>query len=101
MCTSCTEYLDIALSEHKLCDSVSCIKNKPKYFAEKLEKSMKRLGTDNRTLIRIIVSRCEVDLGIIKKEFSSLTGKTLESYIHVHPPDESQTGRNVRLGIHC
>ncbi|RTG81090.1 annexin A7/11, partial [Schistosoma bovis] len=52
---------------------VSCIKNKPKYFAEKLEKSMKRLGTDNRTLIRIIVSRCEVDLGIIKKEFSSLT----------------------------
>lgn len=44
---------------------------------------MKRLGTDNRTLIRIIVSRCEVDLGIIKKEFSSLTGKTLESYIHV------------------
>ncbi|RTG85613.1 annexin A7/11 [Schistosoma bovis] len=53
---------------------VSCIKNKPKYFAEKLEKSMKRLGTDNRTLIRIIVSRCEVDLGIIKKEFSSLTG---------------------------
>nr|AAX30408.2 SJCHGC03399 protein [Schistosoma japonicum] len=61
---------------------VSCIKNKPKYFAEKLEKSMKRLGTDNRTLIRIIVSRCEVDLGIIKKEFQSLTGKTLESYIH-------------------
>ncbi|TNN06514.1 Annexin A4 isoform 1 [Schistosoma japonicum] len=61
---------------------ISCIKNKPKYFAEKLEKSMKRLGTDNRTLIRIIVSRCEVDLGTIKKEFQSLTGKTLESYIH-------------------
>ncbi|CAH8513689.1 unnamed protein product [Schistosoma turkestanicum] len=61
---------------------VSCIKNKPKYFAEKLHKSMKGLGTDNRTLIRIIVSRCEVDLGIIKKEFLSLTGKTLESYIH-------------------
>ncbi|CAH8567071.1 unnamed protein product [Schistosoma bovis] len=70
---------------------VSCIKNKPKYFAEKLEKSMKRLGTDNRTLIRIIVSRCEVDLGIIKKEFSSLTGKTLESYIH------DETSGDLRL----
>ncbi|VDP99547.1 unnamed protein product [Trichobilharzia regenti] len=62
---------------------VSCIKNKPKYFAEKLHKSMKGLGTDNKTLIRIIVSRCEIDLGIIKKEFQSLTGKTLEAYIHV------------------
>ncbi|CAH8858626.1 unnamed protein product [Trichobilharzia szidati] len=61
---------------------VSCIKNKPKYFAEKLHKSMKGLGTDNKTLIRIIVSRCEIDLGIIKKEFQSLTGKTLEAYIH-------------------
>ncbi|CAI2729891.1 unnamed protein product [Schistosoma spindalis] len=70
---------------------VSCIKNKPKYFAEKLEKSMKRLGTDNRTLIRIIVSRCEVDLGIIKKEFLSLTGKTLESYIH------DETSGDLRL----
>ncbi|CAH8549779.1 unnamed protein product [Heterobilharzia americana] len=66
---------------HSFLSIVSCIQNKPKYFAEKLLKSMKRLGTNNRTLIRIIVSRCEIDLGIIKKEFLSLTGKTLESYI--------------------
>jgi len=37
-----------------------CVHSRPMYFAEKLYKSMKGAGTDDTTLIRIIVSRSEV-----------------------------------------
>ena len=60
---------------------VKCARSKPAYFAERLYKSMKGLGTDDRTLIRVVVSRCEVDMVQIKQEFQKAYGKTLESFI--------------------
>ncbi|KAF7257933.1 hypothetical protein EG68_05677 [Paragonimus skrjabini miyazakii] len=60
---------------------VRCIRNKQKYFAYQLMKSMKGLGTKDRTLIRIVVSRCEIDMALIKKEFLKDNGKTLEAWI--------------------
>lgn len=45
---------------------VQCIKDRPTYFAERLYRSMKGLGTDHSTLIRIIISRSEIDLEDIK-----------------------------------
>lgn len=48
---------------------VACVYNIPFYFAEKLYKSMKGFGTSDKALIRIIVSRCEVDLVQIKEEY--------------------------------
>lgn len=42
--------------------TVMTIQNSGDYFADKLYKSMKGLGTDDDTLIRIIVSRSEVNL---------------------------------------
>ena len=44
---------------------VRCVHSRPMYFAEKLYKSMKGAGTDDTTLIRIIVSRCEVNYWVI------------------------------------
>ncbi|KAK7092446.1 annexin A6-like [Littorina saxatilis] len=60
---------------------VRCVRNKFHHFARQLQKTMKGLGTDDDTLIRIIVSRCENDLKNIKEEFEKLTGQTLEQFV--------------------
>ena len=40
--------------------AVAFFKSPPQFFADQLHKAMKGLGTDEKHLIRIIVSRCEV-----------------------------------------
>lgn len=60
---------------------VECVQNRPRYFAKKLMKSMKGLGTDEETLIRIVASRSEIDMVQIKQEFLQMTKKTLWRYI--------------------
>lgn len=42
------------------------------------------MGTDDRTLIRIIVSRCEVDMKQIKLEFQRRYGQTLDAFVRVN-----------------
>ncbi|KAI4471100.1 annexin [Holotrichia oblita] len=60
---------------------VEYIQSPPAYFAARVYKAMHGLGTDDTSLIRIIVSRSEIDLGDIKDEFERLYDKTLSSYI--------------------
>jgi len=60
---------------------VSAVRSKPQYFAEKLYKSMKGAGTDDRTLIRVMVSRSEVDMMVIKEIFENTYEQSLESFI--------------------
>ncbi|XP_031433628.2 annexin A6-like [Clupea harengus] len=60
---------------------VKCAWNKPAYFAEKLHLSMKGFGTNSETLTRIIVSRSEVDLKKILKEYKRMYGRTLQKDI--------------------
>ncbi|CAL8405864.1 unnamed protein product [Arctogadus glacialis] len=60
---------------------VKCLKNKPAFFAERLYKSMKGLGTTDSVLIRTMVARAEIDMLDIKVEFFKMYGKTLYSFI--------------------
>ncbi|KAH3705211.1 annexin A6-like isoform X1 [Dreissena polymorpha] len=60
---------------------VRCVKHKFNHFARQLQKTMKGIGTDDDTLVRVVVSRCEIDMVQIKEEFQKLAGQTLEQYI--------------------
>ncbi|XP_048885062.1 annexin A6 [Brienomyrus brachyistius] len=60
---------------------VRSVKNQPSYLADRLYKAMKGLGTDDRALIRIMVSRSEVDLFNIRKEFKDTHDVSLHDFI--------------------
>lgn len=85
-----------------------CVTNKAEYFASRLHKSMAGIGTNDKQLIRVIITRCEVssrikrfqilnfsnsklfrfqiDMGEIKTAFERLYGKSLKSWIKVSIP---------------
>ncbi|XP_071952090.1 annexin-B12-like [Antedon mediterranea] len=60
---------------------VHCVRNRPYFFAERLYKSMKGAGTDDSTLIRLIVTRSEIDLQDVKRAFLDTYHKTLYKFI--------------------
>ena len=47
-----------------------------------LHKAMKGLGTDDTTLIRVIVTRTEIDMQYIKAEYLKKYKKTLNDAVH-------------------
>uniref|UniRef100_A0A8C0H9L6 Annexin n=1 Tax=Chelonoidis abingdonii TaxID=106734 RepID=A0A8C0H9L6_CHEAB len=60
---------------------VKCTRNIHNYFAERLYHALKGAGTCDGTLIRVIVSRSEIDLNLIKAEFLKIAGKSLSTMI--------------------
>jgi len=60
---------------------VKCAQNMPAYFAQRLYEAMKGSGTDDDTLVRIVVTRCEMDMKLIKEEFEKSYGKSLQHFI--------------------
>ncbi|NXH12220.1 ANXA7 protein, partial [Bucco capensis] len=76
--------------------AVQCALNCPAFFAERLYNSMKGAGTDDSTLIRIIVTRSEIDLVQIKQMFTQMYQKTLATMIS---SDTSGDYRRLLLAI--
>jgi len=60
---------------------VKCVRNRNAFFAELLHNTMKGFGTRDSDLIRLVVSRCEVDLADIKVEYQKLYKVPLEKSI--------------------
>ena len=63
---------------------VRCLKNKSAMFAKRLHDAMKGLGTDDNALVRVIISRCEVDMVQIKEEFQKAYNQSLAKFIEVN-----------------
>ncbi|CAL5442516.1 unnamed protein product [Camellia sinensis] len=61
---------------------LQCAHNPAKYFAKVLHKAMKGLGTDDTTLIRVIVTRTEIDMQYIKAEYQKKYRKSLTDAVH-------------------
>uniref|UniRef100_A0A6B2E7Z8 Annexin n=1 Tax=Phlebotomus kandelakii TaxID=1109342 RepID=A0A6B2E7Z8_9DIPT len=78
---------------------VGCCKSKVDYFAERLHDAMNGLGTNDKTLVRIIVSRSEIDLGDIKETFEAKYGKSLVSWIKVTWGDTSGDYKKLLLTL--
>ncbi|XP_068430692.1 annexin A1-like [Clinocottus analis] len=67
--------------EDCLVDIVKCSWNKSAFFAEKLHLAMKGHGTCDDTLIRVLVSRSEVDLKKIVQEYRAMYDASLQDHI--------------------
>ncbi|XP_034291150.1 annexin A7 isoform X3 [Pantherophis guttatus] len=82
--------------EHGLKTILQCALNRPAFFAERLYHAMKGAGTDDSTLVRIIVTRSEIDLVQIKQLFTQMYHKTLAIMIS---SDTSGDFRRLLLAI--
>lgn len=60
---------------------IHCIRDQTDYLATRLFEAMDGLGTNDRTLIRLIASRCEYDLGAIKACYETKYGKSLQDAV--------------------
>ncbi|XP_046901332.1 annexin A5b [Hypomesus transpacificus] len=67
--------------ENLLLAVVKCARSVPAYFAETLYNSLKGAGTEDQTLIRVMVSRSEVDMMDIRAEYRKMFACSLHSMI--------------------
>ncbi|KAJ0057677.1 hypothetical protein NL108_011624, partial [Boleophthalmus pectinirostris] len=67
--------------EDCLIDIVKVCWNTPAFFAEKLHEAMKGHGTCEKSLIRVLVSRSEVDLKKIVREYYAMYNRYLQEDI--------------------
>ncbi|KAJ8402030.1 hypothetical protein AAFF_G00372650 [Aldrovandia affinis] len=79
-----SEALDSEMSGHFqecMIAIVKCAMSKPAFFAEKLFQAMEGRGTRTETLVRVLVSRSELDLKKVVAEYKKVYGKPLQQDI--------------------
>ncbi|CAL4998841.1 unnamed protein product [Urochloa decumbens] len=62
-----------------------------RYFAKVLHKAMKGVGTSDTALIRVVVTRAEVDMQYIKAEYHRLYKRSLADAIHAETSGNYRT----------
>ncbi|XP_017021588.1 annexin B10 [Drosophila kikkawai] len=77
---------------------VECVQSPAAFFANRLYKAMNGAGTDDATLIRIIVSRSEIDLETIKQEFERIYNRTLHSAVVAETSGDYKRALTALLG---
>uniref|UniRef100_A0A8C4NXM8 Annexin n=1 Tax=Dicentrarchus labrax TaxID=13489 RepID=A0A8C4NXM8_DICLA len=82
--------------EDCLTDIVKCSWNAPAFFAEKLHLAMKGHGTCEDTLIRVLVSRSEIDLKKILEQYRAMYDVSLQEDIM---KDTKGHYRDILLGL--
>ncbi|XP_051205178.1 annexin D5 [Lolium perenne] len=76
--------------EFGLLTILRCAQSPAGYFAKLLHKAMKGLGTSDTALIRVVVTRTEIDMQYIKAEYHKKYKRSLADAIH------SETSGNYR-----
>ncbi|KAI3778743.1 hypothetical protein L2E82_08126 [Cichorium intybus] len=84
--------------EHALVTILQCAENPGKYFAKVLHRAMKGLGTNDTTLIRVIVTRVEIDMQYIKAEYHKKHRKSLNDAVHSETSGHYRTFLLALLG---
>ncbi|XP_065341736.1 annexin B10-like [Cloeon dipterum] len=79
--------------EKALLCSIDCCRNIPNFFANRLRKAFEGAGTDDITLIRVIVSRFEHDLEEVAAAYERSYGKTLSRAV------ESETSGDYKRAL--
>ncbi|KAK4567223.1 hypothetical protein RGQ29_003152 [Quercus rubra] len=80
---------------------LSCSESPATYFAKVLHKAMKCLRVDHTTLIRVIVTRTEIDMKDIKAEYLTRYGKTLNDVVDLQTTGHYRTFLLSLLGPNC
>ena len=76
-------FIDLITNFTDTISTVQCAESMPKYFAKRLHLFMSGAGTKDTDLIRVIVDRCDVDLGDICTEYANGYNKPLKDVVAV------------------
>ncbi|RNA16722.1 annexin A13 [Brachionus plicatilis] len=61
---------------------VKCVRNRPRYFAEFLGRSVQEKKNFEQDLLQVVIRRAEIDLPEINDEFKKMYGRSLTDLVH-------------------